>query len=117
MKIKINNKAYDIKFGIKSNIILGDMWGCSKISQVGEKLGALAFEENQEPTMKQLQIMAQLILSGVLAKNENAKIDEDDIFKFILQTPEEVAKIFELYTKSLPTQQPEIDPNAHRGQK
>lgn len=110
--ITINKKKYEVKFGIKSNVILGKMWKITKLSKIGEKLAKLNFKDNQEPTMQQLLVMAQLVLSGILSKQENAKVDVDDVFEFISTNPETTAKLMELYAASLPQTKPAESKNA-----
>ncbi|MFD1292632.1 hypothetical protein ACFQ5N_02180 [Lutibacter holmesii] len=99
--ITINKVQYKVKFGIKSNIILGKMWNITKLSKIGEKLSKLNFKDNQEPTMQQMLAMSQLVLSGILSKQKNAEVDEDDVFEFITQNPADTSKLMELYTSSL----------------
>ena len=100
--ITISAVDYDVKFGIKSNIILGQIWKIKHLSKIGEKLQKLNFKDGEEPTMPQMLVMAELVLSGILSKQPKAVIDADDVFEFILQNANEASKLMELYAKSLP---------------
>lgn len=100
--ITISGVDYEVKFGLKSNIILGEMWKVNKLSKIGEKLQKLNFKDGEEPTMPQMLVMAELVLSGILSKQPKATIDADDVFEFISQNAGEASTLMELYAKSLP---------------
>lgn len=115
--ITISGVDYDVKFGIKSNIILGKEWKVNKLSQIGKKLASLQFKEGAEPTMQQLAIMADLVLSGIKSKQPDAKVDTDDVFEFIVNNAEQSAKLMELYAASLPNEKVQKSKNVKRDQK
>lgn len=114
--ITIENVKYEVKFGIKSNIVLGKMWKITKLSKIAEKLAKANFKDGEEPTMPQLLIIAELVLSGIKSKQPTAKIDADDVFAFITANPDETSKLMELYTNSL-AQQSEPSKNVNPDQR
>jgi len=118
--ITINKTKYEIKFGFKANRILARMWDLNHMGKIGEKLAAdLNFKDNQEPTIDQLSILGDLILSGVLSLQPNAEIDSDDVVDALFKDMNVIGGIIELYTSSLPNidQKNMKGGNAVRGKK
>lgn len=115
--ISINSVDYLVQFGIKSNLLLGKKWKVNKFSQVAEKLSKLDFKEGEEPTMEQLLIMSQLILSGIIAAKPSAKLDEDDIFNWMLNNMNVVASLIELYANNQPQDKGEKSKNVNPDQR
>mgnify|MGYP001014031712 CR=1 FL=1 len=115
--ITITGVDYVVKFGIKSNMLLGKMWGVNRLSEIGAHLAKLNFKEGEEPTMDQLIIMSQLILSGVKSQQPNAVIDEDEVFDFITNNAEVSTQLMELYAGSLPQDKVDKSKNVNPDQR
>lgn len=115
--ITIEKKDYIVKFGIKSDLILGEMWGLKKPSQVFEKLQkAFNLKPEQEPEFEQLVTMSQLILSGIKSVNPLVTIDEDDVYRAITANVTILEKLIGLYLKSQP-QIEDSEKNVNPGQR
>ncbi|SEH05371.1 hypothetical protein [Candidatus Venteria ishoeyi] len=112
-----NKKKYKVKFGIKQNIVLGKMWGLTKYSEIAAKLAQLQFADGEEPTMEQLNVLCDLYLSGIKSCNKKAAIDEDDVLEFIIENPEENAKLLQLYINAQPQTKAEKQKNVQPDQR
>lgn len=101
--ITINNQSFSVKFGIKSDRILADMWSMKKQSEVFAKLQkGFGLKPKVEPTFDQLFIISELVLSGIKSKHPNATIDEDDVYPVIFGDAEKMVELIQLYWKSKP---------------
>ena len=115
--IKIGSTIYTVKFGIKSDRILGEMWGVNKPSQVFEKLQkAFDLKPDQEPEFEQLVTMSQLILSGIKSVDSTADVDEDDVYRAITAKVTVLESLIGLYLKSQP-QISEVEKNVNPDQR
>jgi len=115
--ITIGTKKYEVKFGIKSNIILGKLWKLKKLSEIGVKLSSINFAEGEEPTMDQQLILAELVLSGILSKQPRATVDADDVYNFITTNVAATGELMELYTQSLPQENASSSKNVNPDQR
>jgi len=105
--ININGTDYPLKFGYSAFKVLSNLWKFTGPEQVGKKI-ALAFkgldESNKSSfTFKQMDIMAELILSAIIAKNPTVKIviDADDIATEVLKDPTVMVQIIETYMAAI----------------
>lgn len=116
--ITINEVVYVVKFGIKSDVVLGEMWGINKPSQIFKKLEkAFKLKPNEEPELEQLVLMSQLILAGVKSVTPTAAIDEDDIYRAITADVKVMEALITLYIKSQPQLAAEDKKNVNPAQR
>jgi hypothetical protein len=112
--ITVNKVDFDVKFGIKSDLILAEMWDCKKPSEVFAKIQTgFDLKPDEEPSVSQLLIISQLILSGVKSAQPKATIDEDDVYRIILSDAETMVNLVNLYTKSQPQLKAESKKNVN----
>ena len=112
--ITINKEVYTVKFGIKSDLILAQLWQFKKASEVFEKIQkGFDLKPNEEPSIEQLIIISQLILSGIKSVDGNAAIDEDDVYRVILTDANAMVDLITLYTQSQPQVKEEAKKNVN----
>lgn len=112
--ITINKVAYEVKFGIKSDLILAQLWNFKKASEVFEKIQkGFDLKPDEEPSIDQLITISQLILSGILSATANAAIDEDDVYRAILTDANTMVNLITLYTQSQPQVKEEAKKNVN----
>lgn len=112
--ITVQKVDYEVKFGIKSDLILAEMWDCKKPSEVFAKIQTgFDLKQDEEPSVSQLLIISQLILSGVKSAQPKATIDEDDVYRIILSDANAMVNLVNLYTKSQPQLKAESKKNVN----
>lgn len=101
--IKIDKKNYKVKFSYSSLKSLAKIYNCKKLSGLDKIFKKLNFKEGTEPTFDQLEIIGNIIFSGI--KNANKELDfsfdADDVMEVLISDSEKMAELLQLFTNSI----------------
>ena len=102
--IKIEGKAYPIKFGYGAFRLMGKQWGCKGINDTMARLSTLdGIDENL--TFEQEDIIADMIIAGISCGNPDAVElpSQNQVLEAVLLHPEVLAEVTTNLMASFPT--------------
>lgn len=109
MKITIDNKAFELKFGFKCLMILGEEYGLKSFNAVVRKLMILE-KLKDDLTFEQAELIEKLVESAVKSSasysNLEYSIYDVSILDWAIANPDELAKVMSELAKSLPQGNP-----------
>lgn len=83
-KLKINNKTFMLKFGMKVFRLLGEKFGTPTLLQTQQKVVAVLSQITEDISFEQLDMINSLVLASIEANPENTEIitseEIDDLF-------------------------------------
>lgn len=113
LKVTINNKGYNLKFGYGVFRRLGDFYGVVGFQGLGTYIQDLDFgNSHQDLTFPQLNFLGNLIIAAAeYASNKPIKLDLDQVIdNVVLGTPEMLGDILQEFTDSFPKEQGKPNP-------
>ena len=113
LKVTINNKGYNLKFGYGVFRRLGDFYGVVGFQGLGAYIQDLDFgNSHQDLTFPQLNFLGNLIIAAAeYASSKPIKLDLDQVIdNVVLGTPDMLGDILQEFTDSFPKQQGKPNP-------
>ncbi len=113
LKVTINNKGYNLKFGYGVFRRLGDFYGVVGFQGLGTYIQDLDFgNSHQDLTFPQLNFLGNLIIAAAeYASNKPIKLDLDQVIdNVVLGTPDMLGDILQEFTDSFPKEQGKPNP-------
>ncbi len=113
LKVTINNKGYNLKFGYGVFRRLGDYYGVVGFQGLGAYIQDLDFgNSHQDLTFPQLNFLGNLIIAAAeYASSKPIKLDLDQVIdNVVLGTPDMLGDILQEFTDSFPKQQGKPNP-------
>ena len=105
MTIKINNKDYQVKFGVGSTRRVVEHYGYNKPSDYEKLVKKYKLDKLEDPTFEQLDFMAMLFKSAVLNAGEKDDFSTDDVLDAITRDPSLMNDLIsEFQTSQVPAQ-------------
>ena len=102
MKITIDKKSYNVKFGFGALKILCKKWNEKTIGGLDKHFKKLDFAKGKEPTLDQWDLIGDLALSGLLYANKDASFTSDEMVDVLFAQPNKLTELIENFAASLP---------------
>ena len=113
LKVTINNKGYNLKFGYGVFRRLGDFYGVVGFQGLGAYIQDLDFgNSHQDLTFPQLNFLGNLIIAAAeYGSGKPIRLDLDQVIdNVVLGTPDMLGDILKAFTDSFPKEQGKPNP-------
>lgn len=105
MKIVIDNKAFELKFGFKCFMNLGEELGLETFNQVIQKLGSFSENEN-DISFEQFKLIEKLVIAAAEAHPAYHTLDysiyDVVVIDAVMEQPGLLQKIMTAFSASIP---------------